>query len=130
MTTDMPKKIHQGKNIERFRKMLDISQDELADKLGEDWTQKKVSRIESQETVDDELMQQIADALNVPPAAIRNFDEEKALTNIQNNYDESKNSQVIYQFNPIDQITELYERMLKEKNAEIESLKKQLNEKK
>ena len=33
-------------------------------------------------------------------------------------------------FNPLDKVVELYERMLKEKDAEIESLKKQAGEKK
>lgn len=39
---DMPnKKIHQGRNIKRFREMLGIKQDALAYELGEDWNQKK-----------------------------------------------------------------------------------------
>ena len=45
--TDMPnKKIHQGRNIKRFREMLGIKQDALAYELGEDWNQKKISLLE------------------------------------------------------------------------------------
>lgn len=33
-------------------------------------------------------------------------------------------------FNPVDKVVELYERLLKEKDAEIESLKKQAGKKK
>lgn len=38
------KKIHQGRNIKRFREMLGIKQEALAFELGEDWNQKKISR--------------------------------------------------------------------------------------
>lgn len=37
---DMPKTIHEGRNIKRFREMLGLKQDALAYELGEDWTQK------------------------------------------------------------------------------------------
>ena len=37
------KKIHQGRNVKRFREMLGIKQDALAFDLGEDWNQKKIS---------------------------------------------------------------------------------------
>lgn len=37
------RKIHQGRNVKRFREMLGIKQDALAFDLGEDWNQKKIS---------------------------------------------------------------------------------------
>ena len=40
--------------------------------------------------------------------AIKNFDEEKAIYNIQNNYDNAANN-INYQFNPIDKIVQLYD---------------------
>lgn len=49
--TDMPnKKIHQGRNIKRFREMLGIKQDALTYELGEDWNQKKISLLEQKES--------------------------------------------------------------------------------
>ena len=42
-TTDMPEKIHQGRNVKRFREMLDMKQEALALELNGDWTQRKVS---------------------------------------------------------------------------------------
>jgi hypothetical protein len=40
-TTDMPNKVHEGRNVKRFREMLGIKQEALATELGEDWTQKE-----------------------------------------------------------------------------------------
>ena len=64
--------------------------------------------------------------------AIKNFDEEKAIYNIQNNYDNAANN-INYQFNPIDKIVQLYdekialyERMLKEKSDMVEKFEELL----
>ena len=78
-------------------------------------------------------------------AAIRNFDEEKAIYNIQNNYDQSTNHQN-YQptFNPLDEYRnevqenrrlveenkKLYEALLKVEREKIILLERLLNEKK
>ncbi len=84
-----------------------------------------------------QFLDQVAKVLKVPVEAIKNFDEEAAIVNIQNNYDgstlnHSANYQYNYQptFNPVDKVVELYERLLKEKDAEIETLKKQAGKKK
>ncbi len=37
----MEQKIHQGRNVKRFREMLGIKQEALALELGDDWNQKK-----------------------------------------------------------------------------------------
>jgi hypothetical protein len=43
MSTATTKKIHEGRNVKRFREMLGIKQDALAADLGDDWNQQKVS---------------------------------------------------------------------------------------
>ena len=70
--------------------------------------------------------------LKVPVEAIKNFDEKKAIYNIQNNYDNAANN-INYLFNPIDKIVQLYEekialyeRMLKDKSGMIEKLEELL----
>ena len=40
-TTTPNHKIHQGRNIKRFREMLGIKQDALAYELGDDWNQQR-----------------------------------------------------------------------------------------
>ena len=84
-TTERPNRVHQGRNVKRFREMLGIKQEALAHQLGQDWSQKRVSLLESKEVIEPELLIQVAKVLNVPEEAIRNFDEEKAVYNIQNN---------------------------------------------
>lgn len=93
--------------------------------------------MEAKETVDPAILDQVAKILKVPVEAIKNFDEEAAIVNIQNNYDgstlnHSANYQYNYQptFNPVDKVVELYERMLKEKDEKIALLEKQAGEKK
>ena len=139
----MNKTIHQGRNVKRLREMLGFKQEGLAYMLGDDWNQQKISLLEQKEEIDDQLLEQIAGQLNVPAEAIRNFDEEMAVFNIQNNYEGSnvgvnsaaQNNNCI--FNPLEKYMEaieankeLYERLLQSEKEKIELLQKMLNEKK
>lgn len=139
--------VHHGRNIKRLREIQGIKQEALALELGEDWNQKKVSLLESKEVVDEQLLGEVAKALKVTPEAIKNFDEEKAIHNIQNNYDQSvinAGPTINYNcnINPIEkwlealeenkklyqEKTALYERMLKDKSDLIEKLERLLAE--
>jgi transcriptional regulator with XRE-family HTH domain len=135
-TTAERPNIHQGRNVKRFREMLGLKQEALAIELGSEWNQKRVSLLEAKETIEPELLSAVAKALKVPEEAIKNFDEEQAIHNIQNNYDNA----VIHggptlnyncTFNPIDKLIELfeenkklYERLLASEREKIELLKK------
>ena len=125
-------KIHEGRNLKRFREMLAIKQDALAFELGEDWNQQKVSLLEQREKIDSDILEQVAAILKIPAEAIRNFDENQAINIISNTFD---NGSAIYQTNnnPIDKLMQLheekialYERMLKEKDEMMERLEKLL----
>ncbi len=126
----MNKTVHQGRNIKRFREMLGIKQETLAWELGEEWSQKRVSMLEQKDEIEQDILDQVAKALNVPAEAIKNFDEEKAIFNIQNNYDNA-NQNVNYQFNPIDKLFQvieenkaLYERLLQSEREKVEIFQK------
>jgi transcriptional regulator with XRE-family HTH domain len=129
--------IHHGRNIRRFRDMLQIKQEALADKLGDNWTQSQVSRLEAKEEIDDSTLKQVADALNLPVEAIKNFDEEGTFTlianTVTNNDHATGNSVFMYRptFNPIEEwlkvIEEnkhLYERLLASEQEKVDILKK------
>ena len=134
----MTKTIHHGRNIKRFREMLGFKQEGLAIELGDDWNQQKISLLEQKEVVDDALLSQVAEVLKVPAEAIKNFDEEAAIYNIQNNYEGStgsvgvENQNYNCTFNPLEKYIEvveenkkLYERLLqaeKEKNDILQTL--------
>lgn len=126
------KKIHQGRNVKRFREMLGIKQDALAFDLGEDWNQKKISLLEQKEIIEDHLLKKISEALKIPVEAFQNFDEEQAVNIIANTFGDhgigyQRNDNPI--FNPIEQVLKmheekiaLYERMLKEKDEMMAKL--------
>jgi len=130
------KKIHEGRNVKRFREMLGIKQDALAADLGDDWNQHKISLLEQKETIDAALLQQISSALKIPAEAIQNFDEEQAVNIIANTFSldngsifNAHNTNPV--FNPIETILKLheekialYERMLKEKNEMMARLER------
>ena len=128
----METKIHQGRNIKRFREMLGIKQEALAFELGEEWNQKKISLLEQKEEVDTPLLEQISQVLHIPVEAFKNFDEEQAVNVISNTFND--NAAVINNnptFHPIDQLMKLhdekialYERMLKEKDEMMARLEK------
>ncbi|WP_035589949.1 helix-turn-helix domain-containing protein [Elizabethkingia anophelis] len=130
--TDMPnKKIHQGRNIKRFREMLGIKQDALAYELGEDWNQKKISLLEQKESVEKDILEQVAKILKVPTEAIENFDEDSAINIIANTFHDSAVANTFTEgaqanfhctFNPLDKMVELYERMLQQQKEMIEKL--------
>ena len=73
----MEHKIHEGRNVKRFREMLGIKQDTLAYELGDDWNQQKISLLEQKETIDDALLAGISAVLKVPREAHKNFGSRK-----------------------------------------------------
>jgi transcriptional regulator with XRE-family HTH domain len=126
------KTIHEGRNVKRIREMLGVKQDALAMELGDDWNQQRISLLEGKESIDPKLLDEVAKALKVPVEAIKNFDEMAALNIISNTFtsnDTSTLNAINYYptFNPIDKMVELYERMLKDKDAMIEELKKMIS---
>jgi len=130
----MEQKIHQGRNVKRFREMLGIKQEALAFDLGEDWNQKKISLLEQKEVIEDHLLKAISNVLNIPVEAFRNFDEEQAINIISNTFHDTQglvNYSPIFNNNPIDKLIQLhdekialYERMLKEKEEMMERLER------
>lgn len=134
----MEQKIHEGRNVKRFREMLGIKQDALAYELGEDWNQKKISLLEQKQTIELPLLQEVSRALKIPVEAFQNFDEEQAVNIISSTFHDSAvantfkdSSQVNFHcsFNPLDKMVELYERMLQQQKEMIDKLEKLISEK-
>ena len=135
----MESKVHEGRNVKRFREMLGIKQDALAYELGEGWNQQKISLLEQKETIELPLLKQISNAMKVPVEAFQNFDEEQAVNIISNTFDNCNQPASFFYnstINPIDQIIKLheekialYERMLKEKDQMMDRLEKLIKEK-
>ena len=116
---------HVGRNLQRIRVYLGMKQEALASDLGV--SQQEISKIEKQDEIEDGLLNQIASVLGISAEVIKDFDIEKAIYNINNIRDntfEQGATSIAQQFNPLDKIVELYERLLQSEREKIELLKK------
>lgn len=96
-------------------------------------SQSNISKYESARVIDDEILQRFAKALNVPFEYLKNLEENASTVvfeNITNNENAGAHANIGYvaednrvnTFNPIDKISELYERLLKEKDEKYAAL--------
>lgn len=134
MSTAKPK--HIGRNISRIRELRDMKQEALAQAIGT--TQQSISIIEGSESVDDEKLKAIAEALGVPADVIRNFSEEAVFNIIGNSYDNGSSSinHNNCTFNPLDKLIEsyqenkkLYQQLIQAEKDKVTYLEKLLKEK-
>jgi len=117
---------HIGRKIGRIRELRGLKQDALAFELKV--SQQTVSKIEQSETVDEEMLEQIAKILGVSTEGIKNFSEEAVFNYVNNFSDNSINqgpigSHNICNFNPLDKIVELYERLLQSEREKADLLR-------
>lgn len=134
------RRVHHGHNIRRTRIEKNIKQDALSDLVH--LSQSAISKYEKAQVIDDEMLERFAKALNVPFEDLKTFEEEVPMIIFENNTNtnnvETNNGDgIAVGFapsnentinNPIDKITELYERMLKEKDEKIAMLENQIRE--
>lgn len=125
-TTSKPK--HIGRNISRIRELKGMKQEALAIAIGV--SQQSVSNLEASETIEAAKLAEIAKVLGVTVEAIENFSEENVI-NYFNTFHESVTGSFITNnscnFNPLDKVVELYERLVqaeKDKNEYLEKLYK------
>ncbi|MBP1222724.1 helix-turn-helix domain-containing protein [Flavobacterium sp. 1355] len=125
-TTSKPK--HIGRNISRIRELRGMKQEALAQAIGTN--QQAISGIEGSEEIDEKKLANIAEALGVTVEAIKSFSEENVF-NYFNTFNESVTGSFITNnscnFNPLDKVVELYERLVqaeKDKNEYLEKLYK------
>lgn len=121
------KTIHEGRNVKRIREILGVKQDALAAELG--LSQQAVSALEQKEALDKEVIEKIANVLKVTPDAIRSFQEEAIINNISCTFHDFHDNASVFQFNPVDKIIELYDKLLREKDEKIALLEKLLDKK-
>ena len=125
---------HIGRKISRIRELRGMKQEVLASELGV--SQQAVSAMENKETIEKELLGQVARILGVTPEAIENFSEEVVLNIISNSFTSNDNStinaiNVQPTFNPLDKLIEvyeenkrLYERLLEAEKQKVAYLEK------
>jgi len=116
-------KAHIGRKISRIRDIKGIKQDYLALELGV--SQQTISKIEQSAEVDESTLEKIANILGISSDTIKNFSEEAVINVISSTFNDnaSVNSNCSINFNPIDKIVDLYERLLASEREKIELLK-------
>lgn len=128
--TTATKPNHIGRKISRIRELRGMKQEALAEALN--ISQQAVSKIEQSEEIENKKLEEIAKILGVTKEGIENFSEENVLniiSNVFNSHDSSTINAINVQpnFNPLDKVVELYERLLKAEKEKIEYLEKLLN---
>lgn len=128
--------VNHGQNIKIARTVKGIKQEVLAELM--QVNQPTISKHENSTVLNDELLDKYAEALGVSVDFLKTW-EEKAQTvvfeSITNNdnagahanigYAVTKADRATYQ-NPLDKVTELYERLLKEKDEKYSTLERRV----
>ena len=137
-------RVHHGHNIRRFRIEKNMNQEVLSQLVH--LSQSAVSKYEQMRVIDDEMLHRFSRALGVPFEYLKSLEEDAQTVVFENNtvndseqytggakislgtvksYTEGVDNRV-NNFNPIDKITELYERLLKEKDEKYAALERRL----
>lgn len=121
-------KSHMGLKIGRARRLVGLTQKDLADRLG--ITKQAISKLEQTEDVDDERLDKIADALGVSADGLRKFSTDNVLY-YTNNYFENcgasttnvgaSNVENIHHFS-IKQAMQLFEELLKMEREKFQTV--------
>jgi transcriptional regulator with XRE-family HTH domain len=124
-TATKPK--HIGRNISRIRELRGMKQEALATAIGV--SQQSISNIEGSETVEEDKLQAIAKVLGVSADAIKNYSDETVLNIINNTFTSNDSSTINAiniqpNFNPLDKVVELYERLVQAEKEKVEYLEK------
>lgn len=127
-TATKPK--HIGRNISRIRELRGMKQEALAIAIGV--SQQSVSNIEGSETVEEEKLAKIAEALGVSADSIKSFSDEGVVNYFNNVYDNDIKDSIVNAnalectFNPLDKVVELYERLVLAEKEKVEYLERLL----
>ena len=113
----MAETLHIGRKISRIRELRGMKQEALAQELG--ISQQAVSKIEQSAEVEEEALVKIAKILGVTVEGLKHFTEDSVFNNINNFHDNS----IQNNFNPIEKVIELYERLLASEREKVEILK-------
>ena len=109
-------RVHHGHNIRRFRIEKNMNQEVLSQLVH--LSQSAVSKYEQMRVIDDEMLHRFSRALGVPFEYLKSLDEDAQTVVFENNR--------VNNYNPIEKITELYERLLKEKDEKYAALERRL----
>lgn len=133
------KMVHHGHNIKRARMDKNIKQEALCTAVN--LTQSAISKYEAMRVIDEKVLEKFANAIGVPVEDLKTMEEEAPMMIFENNtnnietnngneigFEVNGSGDSIINNNPIDKVTELFERLLKEKDERITMLEQQVQE--
>ncbi len=123
------KKSNHGANVRRWREWRNINQDVLAEQIGV--SQATFSGYEKKDKLEQEVLEKIAKALNIPVEAITEMEEGSTINIVANTFD-NYSSAVNWcpSFNPIDKVVELYDKLLQAEKEKVAMLQEIVRDKK
>lgn len=136
-------RIHHGRNIRRTREDKGIGQTQLAELVH--LSQPTVSRYEMAKSIDDDILSRFARALDVPVEYLKTLEENAQTIIFENNNTvtnsdhavssigdhneaEESNFKSAPVINPLDKVSELYERLLDKEKEKVAALEKRVRE--
>lgn len=132
-------RIHHGRNIRRTREDKGIGQTQLAELVH--LSQPTVSRYEMAKSIDDEMLSRFARALEVPVEYLKTLEENAQTIIFQNNTITNTDNGAVNSgtavlegltqaptINPLDKVSELYERLLDKEKEKVVALEKRVQE--
>lgn len=119
---------HMGLKISGARRLVGVTQQDLADRLGV--TKQAISKLEQTENVDDQRLNKVADALGISVEGLKKFRNDNVLYTTNNFYEKcgvqatnvgSTNVENMHQFS-IEQFMKLFEELLKMEREKFEKV--------
>ncbi len=112
-------KPHMGRNLQRVREIVGMKQDVMGAMTKSQYKQQTVSKWEQEETIPDDILDEFAEVLGVTSDFIKNFNEEKAVYNIQSHFTlsdhsimSSQHSSPVITYEAANKIAELFEKFI------------------
>lgn len=128
-------RVNHGPNVRRTRENKGIGQKELAELVH--LSQPTVSRYEMTKYIDKEMLLRFAQALQVPVEYLETLEEDAQTIIFENNTITNTDNDAVSMtgditsspiINPLDKISELYERLLKEEKDKVAALEKRISD--
>ena len=121
---ELQKEIHEGYNIQRIREILGMKQETLAKEVN--MTQQNISKLEKTAHIPEDTLKKLAKGLGVTIDLIKNFNEEKAVYNIQANSDTTSNNNnnlnykpTIHHTNDLKEVAALFQQLLQSEKEKV-----------
>ena len=123
------KKNNHGANARRWREWRGVKQDTLAEQIGV--SQATLSAYEKKDKLEPEVIEKIAQALDIPEEAITELGEATSINIFSGTWQDNANCQNYNPtFTPLEKVVELYERLLKAEQEKVAMLQEVLKDKK